>query len=119
MINGNVVRAPLPLSVSIPVGVDRSHMDAASNGHGRPTAVTDRDRSGVGAAGPFCRIMPTRRLRSVRVQPSCMALISTVLAQSHLSSNLAFITESGFARPQAVACRFAGGDRVNLRTKGS
>jgi hypothetical protein len=41
MINGNVVRAPLPLTVSIPVGVDRSHMDAASKGtDGRPPSLT-------------------------------------------------------------------------------
>jgi len=45
---------------------------------------------------------------TVRVQPSCMALISAVLAQSHLSSNLAFITESGFGRPQSCGLQVCG-----------
>ena len=68
-----------------------------------------RDAFRIGAADRRSRLsLPTRRLRFVRVQPSCMALISAVLAQSHLSSNLAFITESGFARPQSCGLQVCG-----------
>jgi hypothetical protein len=76
-------RPPPPLSAG---------QRARSESQGRSRTVSGRDRQ--------CHAEPTRRLRFVRVQPSCMALISAVLAQSHLSSNLAFITESGFARAQ-------------------
>jgi hypothetical protein len=47
-----------------------------------------------------------------------MALISAVLAQSHLSSSLAFITEWGFARAQGGGLPVCGRRPVNLRTKG-
>lgn len=44
MINGNVVRAPVACTVSVPVGVDRGYADATSKQARQLVIVTQRDR---------------------------------------------------------------------------
>jgi hypothetical protein len=56
VINGSVVRAPLSLTVSIPVGVDRSHMNARIEA-GTDGRLPSRTVTGVAGALPD-RLLP-------------------------------------------------------------